>query len=229
MNEAKASAGQAIELAATPPLICPVCRTSSLLFFMKIGIQSYWRCTTCEARFLDPRDRLGQRDEHAFYRTHQNDADDPGYRRFLEKLARPLLGRLAPDSAGLDFGCGAAPALVAILREAGHRVAVYDPLFAPDRAPLARRYDFITCSETAEHFHDPAGEFDRLGEMLRPGGWLAVMTCFQTNDARFANWHYRRDPTHVVFYRAATFGTIAAQRDWSCEIPVKDVALMQKR
>ncbi|MEK9660939.1 MAG: class I SAM-dependent methyltransferase, partial [Alphaproteobacteria bacterium] len=127
-----------------------------------------------------------------------------------------------------DYGCGAAPALAAMLGEAGHRVALYDPLFRPDRAALARRYDFIACSETAEHFHDPAGEFARFDAMLRPGGWLAIMTCFQTDDARFAGWHYRRDPTHVVFYREATFRHLAVHHGWICEIPCKDVALMRK-
>ncbi len=115
-----------------------------------------------------------------------------------------------------------------MLREAGHEVALYDPFFAPDAAVLERRYDFITCTEAAEHFHDPAGEFDRFDRMLRPGGWLALMTCFQTDDARFARWHYRRDPTHVVFYRAATFQCIARRFGWQCEVPCKDVVLMRK-
>ncbi|HUE46649.1 MAG TPA: hypothetical protein VMO81_10380, partial [Aestuariivirgaceae bacterium] len=68
----------------------------------------------------------------------------------------------------------------------------------------------------------------RLNRMLRAGGWLGIMTCFQTDDGRFADWHYRKDPTHVVFYREATMRTIAAQRGWTCECPVKDVALMHK-
>jgi hypothetical protein len=114
-----------------------------------------------------------------------------------------------------------------MLREAGHDMAVFDPFYAPDTAVLDAQYDFITCTETAEHFHTPADEFDRLGAMLRPGGWLALMTTFQTEDARFATWHYRMDPTHVVFYRAATLAHIAALRGWTCEIPRKDVALMQ--
>jgi cyclopropane fatty-acyl-phospholipid synthase-like methyltransferase len=69
-----------------------------------------------------------------------------------------------------------------------------------------RTYDFITCTEVVEHFHHPALEFRRLDALLKPGGWLAIQTTFQTDDARFARWNYRRDPTHVVFYRPYTFG-----------------------
>lgn len=161
------------------------------------------------------------------YDLHRNDPYDPGYRRFLSRLADPLLTRLTTGARGLDYGCGPGPALAAMLHEAGHDMALYDPFYAPDTGVLSERYHFITCTEVAEHFHRPAEEFDRLGARLNPGGWLAVMTCFQTEDARFADWHYRKDPTHVVFYRAQTFERIAAQRGWSCIIPCKDVALMQ--
>lgn len=177
---------------------------------------------------LDPAHRLDRASALAYYRGHRNDPADPGYRRFLAKLATPLLARLAPASRVLDYGCGPGPALAAMLAEAGHRVSLYDPHFAPDPTPLEDRYDAVTCSEVAEHFHAPAAEFDRLGELLRPGGQLALMTCFQTDDARFAGWHYRRDPTHVVFYREATLRRIAASRGWTIDIPSKDVAIMRK-
>src|SRR3546814_13943890 len=65
--------------------------------------------------------------------------------------------------------------------------------------------------------------FDRLGRLLRPGGWLAVMTRFQSDDVPFAGWHYRRDPTHVTFYRAAPFRRIPGQRGWHCELDRKGV------
>ncbi|MGF1630340.1 MAG: class I SAM-dependent methyltransferase [Kiloniellaceae bacterium] len=207
---------------------CPVCRGPAAEHFLRVEARDYWRCSDCQARFLDPGQLPQREDELSHYLQHDNDPDDPGYRGFLAKLADPLLERLGPGRCGLDYGCGPGPALATMLREAGHSVALYDPFFHPDPAPLQRTYDFIACSETAEHFHDPAREFDCLDCLLRPGGWLAVMTCFQRDDARFADWHYRRDPTHVVFYREATFRRIAAQREWACEIPVKDVALMRK-
>ncbi|MFH7326789.1 class I SAM-dependent methyltransferase [Desulfurivibrio sp. C05AmB] len=211
-----------------PPGLCPVCRAGGPQPFLSVGDRDYRRCPTCAATLLEPGQRPGPALEYRHYLQHENDPADPAYRRFLARLAEPLLLRLAPGARGLDYGCGPGPALAAMLAEAGHPTALYDPFFCPDPAPLEQTYDFITCTEAIEHFHRPAAEFDRLGQLLRPGGWLAVMTCFQTDDARFAVWHYRQDPTHVVFYREATLRLLAAQRGWSCEIPAKDVALMRK-
>lgn len=215
-----------------PPTACPVCRASASMPFQEVDGRAYWRCEICEARFLDPRQLPDSMEEQAHYLNHENDPCDPGYRKFLSKLASPLLEKLRQGRQGcegLDYGCGPGPALATMLLEAGHPMALYDPFFFPDGAVLDRTYDFITCTEVAEHFHRPFDEFERLDRMLRPGGWLAVMTCFQTDDERFASWHYRRDPTHVVFYRTATFRHLASERGWTCEIPAKDVVLMHKR
>ncbi len=113
--------------------------------------------------------------------------------------------------------------------EAGHRMALYDPAFRPDESALTRTYDFITCTEVVEHFHRPAQEFARFDGLLRPGGWLAVMTGFVTAQTDFSRWHYRRDPTHVVFFSQRTFEVLAARHGWDCEFPCRDVALMRKR
>ena len=208
-------------------LACPVC-LSIAEDFMTVAARRYYRCPTCQARFLDPAHFLSVAQERAHYLTHQNLVDDPGYRGFLSKLVEPLLQRLPPGAQGLDYGCGPGPALVAMLQETGHSVTVYDPCFAPDPTPLAQTYHFVTCTEVAEHFHHPVAEFARLRGLVRPGGWLAVMTCFQTDDARFAGWQYRADPTHVVFYRDSTFRYLAQLWGWRCEIPIKDVALLQR-
>ncbi len=188
----------------------------------------YHRCNACQATFLDPAHFLTSAAEYEHYLTHENDVHDESYRCYLSKLAQPLLARLRPASSGLDYGCGPAPALAEMMREAGHEMSVFDPFFQADRSALARTYDFITCTETVEHFHRPDAEFVRLSAMLKPGGLLAVMTIFQTDDALFENWRYRHDPTHVVFYRGHTFSVLARKLALDCEIIARDVAFLTR-
>ncbi|MEM7057801.1 MAG: methyltransferase domain-containing protein [Pseudomonadota bacterium] len=213
-------------VAHAPP--CPLCNGSDTAPFRVVEDNRYWRCDHCQARWLDPSDHLSLDQEHAHYLNHQNRVDDPAYRRFLARLAKPLMGVLPSGSKGLDFGCGPGPALAAMLTEAGHSTALWDPFFQPDAAALNGTYDFVTCTEVLEHLADPAGTFALFDRLLRPGGWLGLMTCFQTDDAAFDGWHYRKDPTHVVFYRAETIAFIADRLGWSCHIPAKDIALLQK-
>lgn len=207
---------------------CPVCRAHALRPFASVAGRAYSRCDACLATLLDRAHWLDTAAARAHYGLHRNDPADPRYRAFLSRFATPFLARMPPASTILDYGCGPGPALAAMLDEAGHTTRLYDPCFRPDTAVLGSTYDAIACTETAEHFHAPAAEFDRLGEMVRPGGWLGIMTCFQTDDDRFATWHYRADPTHVVFYREATLRHVAAQRGWHFECPAKDVAFMRR-
>lgn len=207
---------------------CIVCSGLSARFFESVDGCDYRQCDLCQGVFLHPDQRLSAQDTYDRYCQHRNDPRDPHYRQFLAKLADPLLERLPPSMKGLDFGCGPGPALACMLQEAGHRVRLYDMYFFPDRQPLAEQYDFITCTETIEHFHRPAEEFVRFDQLLRPGGWLGLMTRFLTDEDHFATWYYRRDPTHVVFYREATLRHIARQMMWHCHIPARNVVLMQK-
>lgn len=198
--------------------VCSDCRTQPLL---TVDGRRYWRCSHCQATFLDPGQRPSPAQEKAEYDRHENRVDDPGYRSFLQPALDRLAEHLPPGAEVLDFGCGPGPALGRMLSERGYRVSLYDPLYRPDEAALKRTYDGITCTETAEHFHRPGEAFERLDRLLRPGGWMVVMTRFQTDDARFAGWHYRRDPTHVVFYRPRSFEILAKRYGWqlSCQPP----------
>jgi len=207
---------------------CRVCDAANARHLLRADVRDYWRCEACAVTFLEPAQLPDPATELAQYRLHRNNPEDAGYRAFLARLAEPLLDRLSPGSSGLDYGCGPGPALAAMLREAGHTMALYDPLFCDDAAVLSWQYDFITCTEVVEHFHDPFAEFARLDRLLGPGGWLALITTFQTDDDAFSGWHYRRDPTHVVFYREATFHCIARRFGWRCQSPCRNVALLQK-
>lgn len=198
------------------------------MLFVTTDARDYLRCRHCRATFISPEQRPDRDAEKREYDLHRNDVDDPGYRRFLAALADPLLARVGQQAVGLDYGCGPGPALADMVRATGRRMAVWDPIYSPDAAVLATTYDFVTCTEVVEHMHRPAEEFRRIAELIRPGGLLGIMTRFQTDDARFIDWHYRRDPTHVVFYREETLRYIAAGIGWSIEMPQTGVALLRK-
>lgn len=210
------------------PADCPVCERGLLQPFQTVEARRYFRCLRCAATVLDPRQHPTPEQARAEYDRHQNAVDDPGYRAFFQPLVDRLSPRLPVGAEGLDYGCGPGPALAALLRERGFAVTLYDPLYAPDTEVLRRRYDFITCTEVIEHLPRPAETLRQLRERLRPGGWLGLMTRFQTEDARFAHWHYRRDPTHVVFYRERTLQQLAADGDWHCETWPPNLALLRK-
>lgn len=214
--------------AASPAVACPVCACPDCTPWVRCGGVDYFDCPRCRAIHLPAAHWLDEQAEADYYRLHRNGIQDPGYRKFLSTLADPLLARLPPASCGLDFGCGPGPALADMLRQAGHAMAVHDPLFFPDPAVLERRYDFITCSEVVEHLRQPAAVFERLFGLLHPGGILAVMTRFPPAAEAFERWHYRRDPTHIVFYPPATFRFLAKGLGAHCEIPCDHVALLHR-
>ncbi|MBE0534331.1 MAG: class I SAM-dependent methyltransferase [Phycisphaerae bacterium] len=208
---------------------CRVCLSGAAQQFCTAGERLYWRCRRCAATFVDAAHLPDAHTERGEYLLHENDPQDARYRGFLNRLVGPLQEKLRPGMQGLDFGCGPGPALGYMLAEKSCTIHCYDPFFRPDASLLERTWDFIFCSEVVEHFHRPGREFARLDAMLKPDGWLGIMTCFQTEDERFERWHYRQDLTHVVFYRRETFEYIAGQFGWRCEIPADNVVLMQKR
>lgn len=207
---------------------CPLCEAVEASDTLVREGRRFFRCPRCGLVFVDPAHRLSPEAERARYESHRNDPTDPAYRGFLSRLADPLFERLAPGSRGLDYGSGPGPTLSRMLTEAGHPTRDYDPFFAPDRAPPHRSYDFITCSEAAEHFHEPAREFRRMDARLRPGGWLGLMTGLIQPETDLATWWYLRDPTHVVFYSPDTLRWIARTWKWTL-VPISEtVALFRK-
>jgi len=211
--------------------ICPLCSGPGRFFYAdhKRG-WDYYRCEHCELTWLDSKHYLSREAEHAHYTQHENDPSDPNYRAFLGRLWQPLRAKLAPGAHGLDYGSGPGPTLHLMAREDGFECKHYDPCFHPDKSVFGQQYDFITCSETAEHFHDPAAEFRQLHALLKPGGWLGLMTSRLMPDTDFANWHYRREITHVMYYSDATFEWLSGHCSWNSPEHISgSVTLMQKR
>ena len=207
---------------------CIVCSSNLVESFQTSDNLNYWHCNSCGAKFLDSKHHIDKDSEKKRYLEHENIIEDEGYRNFLSKLSNPLIGKINTSAKGLDFGCGHGPALADIFIKNKYSIDLYDPFFFPNKEIFSKTYDFITCTETAEHFFNPKKEFDLMNALLKKDGWLGVMTCFLTTHDAFDSWHYRRDPTHVVFYAEKTFEVIAKQRDWNCEIVAKDIVLFNK-
>jgi len=208
--------------------ICPLCNNSDAVHYHRDKVRSYLQCNRCRLVFVPPRERLNRNEEKARYDLHKNDPYDSGYRNFLSSLAKPLMERVPADSEGLDFGCGPGPALPMMMLEHGLSMDVYDPFYAPDDSVWLRTYDFITATEVLEHLYSPGEELDRLFRVLRPGGWLGIMTKLLPAHKSFHSWNYKSDPTHVCFFGLATFKYIAGHWNASLELPGSDVVLFQK-
>jgi hypothetical protein len=209
-------------------LYCPLC-AHGVEPYSEDRRRAYFHCPRCDLVSADPASHLDAPAERGYYDLHENDPADQGYRRFLGRLAGPILGRLNLGMRGLDYGCGPGPTLSIMLEEAGMLMEDYDPYYRPDRGALGRTYDFVTCTEVVEHFRRPAEDWARLTALLRPGGWLGVMTKLVISRERFAAWHYKDDPTHVSFYSPGTFSWLGARFDLVVERVDRDVILLKKR
>lgn len=207
---------------------CTLCAGIQTSRFASDSRRPYLRCAACGLVFVPPAYYLSRDAERAEYDLHQNNVDDPGYRAFLSRLSQPLCERLSPGARGLDFGCGPGPALAQMMAAAGFEMALYDSFYASDTAPLAQQYDFICATEVVEHLHHPGRELERLWSLLRPGGWLGVMTKLVRDAEAFTNWHYKNDPTHVCFFSTRTWQWWAGRRGATVEIIGADVALFRK-
>jgi SAM-dependent methyltransferase len=211
------------------PVTCPLCGANQPVLRARAHGRTYFQCARCRLTFIDPEHRLDAEAERLHYGSHQNDPRDARYRRFLSRLADPLVARLKDGAEGLDYGSGPGPTLSVMLEEQGYRMRIFDPFFSPDESALHRRYDFITATEVVEHFHAPGHELDRLERLLRPGGWLAIMTELLDGEQDISAWRYARDPTHAIFLSSATLGWIAGHYGWRLEVPGENVALFQKQ
>ena len=194
---------------------CPLCNGLDNELFFENKIRKFYLCDNCGLIFVPKEFHLTAEEEKNEYDLHDNDVNDVYYRKFLNRLATPVLEKLSNklnksmQPKGLDFGCGFAPALAAILEENGCEMAKYDRFYFDDKKVFKENYyDFITTTEVAEHLSQPMKEFQHLWNCLKKENnksFLAVMTKLVNEDAFvdkkiFANWHYIRDLTHICFF-----------------------------
>lgn len=210
--------------------VCPLCQHTQTQPFSRDKRRVYFQCSRCVLVFADRTTLLTAEQEKAQYDLHQNQLDDPGYRKFLSRLSIPLLETLEPEqNTGLDFGCGPGPLLAQILREAGKEMQIWDPFYAPEPEALAKKYHFISCTEAIEHFISPAKEWQIWLDLLLPEAVLALMTKRYTDQNSFSTWHYKNDPTHISFFHQRTFEFLAQRDNLAVIFPADDVVIFKKR
>ncbi|GFD93548.1 2-polyprenyl-3-methyl-5-hydroxy-6-metoxy-1,4-benz oquinol methylase [Alteromonas sp. KUL154] len=213
---------------------CPLCLSSvTPSHYHSDKKRDYFRCDACSLVYVAPDQLPSMEQEKQEYDLHENDFEDEGYRKFLGKVLTPLTPFLNAsrdkELRGLDFGCGPAPVLASMLELKGVHMQTYDPFYAKTPEVLKQKYDIITCTEAIEHFHTPHREWTLLNELLAPRGLVAIMTKRVIDKARFANWHYKNDITHVSFFSEATFEFLAQRDGFEVTFPASDVVLMRKR
>ena len=206
---------------------CPLCMTEKPIFFYQSErvnlVRDFLQCTNCELVFVPSDFHLSLPQQRDRYLEHNNDPMDLEYRAFLSRLRDPLLPLLKEGDVGLDFGCGPGPALAQMLRDSGYKMDLYDPLFWDDNSALEKSYDFVTCTETIEHFSNPASDFALLDSVVKDEGVLGVMTSILYKEVIFEDWYYKLDPTHVSFYTPSTMEWISNKFNWAIESAHKNV------
>jgi len=172
----------------------------------------YSVCTHCGFTYKKPKYHVSPDDEKALYDQHQNTMENKGYvamfNRFLSDAVHPFIEK----GKALEFGSGPGPVLYELLRREGFDASHYDPFYHPDTTPLDETYDLITSTEVFEHLSKPLETTRRLSDLLKPGGYLAVMTTLRPqSDGTFLSWWYRRDKTHIAFYTHEAMQILASK------------------
>lgn len=192
---------------------CTLCDTS----LEKMADKYFYICQTCEAFVKHSKYYVNSKLEKERYEEHNNDVNDLRYQNFTSPITNAISENQTQNQLGLDYGCGTGPVISNQLAEKGFQVKLYDPYFWPDRAYIKHKYDYIFSCEVFEHFHNPKQEIESLIQLLKPNGRLYIMTHSYHSEIDFANWYYRKDPTHVFIYTKNTFEFIAKKFNLTIE------------
>ena len=86
----------------------------------------------------------------------------------------------------------------------------------------------MTATEVIEHLYEPDKVWQQWLNLVKPEGWIGLMTKLVIDVDAFAGWHYKNDPTHVVFFSRQTFQFLAERDKLELEFVGNDVILLRK-
>ena len=207
--------------------MCPLCQEITSQFYCQDRLRPYLRCLNCSLVYVPSDYHVSLEHEKKRYDLHNNNPNDSRYRQFLGKLLNVLAPLLPAGASGLDYGSGPGPTLSIMFSELNFPMQIFDPFYANDRALLSESYDFLTCTETMEHFRKPREEWELFIKLVKKGGWIGIMTSLLQEHITFSDWYYKNDETHVCFYSKKTFSWLAAKYGLNLHIYGHSVLLFE--
>ena len=212
---------------------CKICGTTTHTFHDALMQSDFFHCHDCQFIFKDRANYVTSTQELQQYQQHNNTFESTGYvqmfQSFIDVVVQPHKEEV---KTALEFGSGPGPVLAQLLRREGFEVDIYDKYFSPQKVYEHKQYDLITSTEVIEHIDDPLALFAFFKTHLRAGGYLGLMTQFHHNTPKsFLQWWYRKDPTHISFFRPHTFEVLAKKFDFTllfCD-DKKTILLQQKK
>lgn len=171
----------------------------------------FHECESCDFIYKDPIVHPSLEEEKRIYDFHHNDEDNLSYVTYLKDFIHVSVLPFVKNGQILDFGSGPNPVLSKILMNEYHfSVFIYDHIYHPDLSYQKKNYDMIISTEVIEHLKNPLHYFKHFHQLLKPNGYLSLMTLFHPKDQNLLfNWFYIRDITHVSFYTVKTIEKIA--------------------
>lgn len=207
---------------------CPLCKSHNIARFSKDKKRIYFNCINCKSIFVPHEYHLREQDEKKRYELHTNSPNNSKYITFLSRIVKPVLEKTNPNSRGLDFGCGPGPILKNIFKTHSINIEEYDPFFKDTKNLLDTKWDFIISTEVVEHLKYPLEELYKMWNILKPGGYLFIMTQLYQPNTEFKSWYYKGDPTHIIFYTKESFKWINEKLNSSLEFIGNDIIILKK-
>lgn len=210
---------------------CTICSSDTTVLHDPQLKVFYHVCDHCGFIYKDPQFHLSHEQELEEYNQHDNSFESKGYVAMFERFINDYIRPLNLSGVGLEFGSGPGPVLKELLTREGYQMHDYDYFYNPNEDYKQRQYDFITSTEVVEHFTTPLQEFTHLTSLLKDGGYLIVMTQFNTYDTEgFLQWWYRREQSHISFYSVKTIQYLAKILDMTLiQHNNKNVFILQKQ
>jgi ubiquinone/menaquinone biosynthesis C-methylase UbiE len=247
------SESAAIQLAQEPQenIACPLCGEDrpelSMLardrLFGRPGHYQIVRCTACSMRYVSPRPTLESlglhypddyfiykkpEDEHPLLRPIMRWFDDGHSRTSIERI-ESVLGRITPQHALVDVGCGMNHLLAAIKQLRGAEGVGVD--FKAEVATYVRdvrkmkvvqgtlhdghfedaSVDLVTMNEYLEHEPNPRGVLAEARRITKPGGhvWIEVPKTDCLPAQLFGSrWSQVDVPRHLMHFTPATLSSM---------------------